>query len=199
MLFREPWYTQQLEFQFNGEADMHIVLGILGTIVTILVLLNRLADAGIDLRGLNPFLWQRRRRWRNQLEGDPIYRVTSPMDVTALLMVAVAKSDGDMSSEEKKKILEMFQNEFHLTRRDAADLMVASVYLLKDGSELRANLSKVMEPSLAKFTAEQIDSATSLISQVGKIDPQPNEIRESLVKDICNILAPATSEKGVWQ
>lgn len=178
---------------------MHIVLGILGTIVTILVLLNRLADAGIDLRGLNPFLWQRRRMWRNQLEGDPIYRLTNPMDATALLMVAVAKSDGDMSSEEKKKILGMFQNEFHLSRRDAADLMVASVYLLKDGSELRANLSKVISPSLAKFTREQIDSAVSLISTVGKIDPEPNEIRETLVKGICNIFTSATHEKGKWQ
>lgn len=178
---------------------MHIVLGILGTIVTILVLLNRLADAGIDLRGLNPFLWQRRRKWKQQLEGDPIYRVANPMDATALLMVAVAKSDGDMSSEEKKKILEMFQGEFRLSRRDAAGLMVASVYLLKDGSDLRANLAKIMEPSLGKFTPEQVESATSLIRRVGQIDPEPNEIREALVRDICAILAPATREKGTWQ
>lgn len=178
---------------------MHIVLGILGTIVTILVLLNRLADAGIDLRGLNPFLWQRRRKWKQQLEGDPIYRVASPMDATALLMVAVAKSDGDMSAEEKKKILEMFQGEFQLSRRDAADLMVASVYLLKDGSDLRANLAKVMEPSLGKFTPEQVESATSLIRRVGQIDPEPNEIRATLIRDICAVLAPTTRDKGTWQ
>jgi tellurite resistance protein len=178
---------------------MHIVLGILGTVVTILVLLNRLADAGIDLRGLNPFLWHRRRKWKQQLEGDPIYRVASPMDATALLMVAVARSDGDMSAEEKKKILEMFRSEFQLSKRDAADLMVASVYLLKDGSELRANLAKVMEPSHGKFTPEQTESATALIRQVGRIDPEPNEIRETLVRDICAILAPAAAEKGTWQ
>jgi len=34
---------------------MHIILGVLGAIVTILVLLNRLADAGIDVGWLNPF------------------------------------------------------------------------------------------------------------------------------------------------
>ena len=178
---------------------MHIVLGLLGTIVTILILLNRLADAGIDLGGLNPFLWHRRRMWRKRLEGDPIYQIDSPMDVTAMLMVAVAKSDGDMSAEEKKKILEMFQKEFHLTRRDASDLMVASVFLLKDGSALRGNIAKVLQPSLGKITREQAESAVALIRAVGRLDPEPNDIREALVNDVCNQLAPVTQEKGKWQ
>ena len=33
---------------------MHVLLGILGSIITILILLKRLADAGIDLAGLQP-------------------------------------------------------------------------------------------------------------------------------------------------
>jgi len=43
---------------------MHIIIAFLGTIVTILVLLDRLAQAGISLGGLNPFLWRRRRKWK---------------------------------------------------------------------------------------------------------------------------------------
>ena len=62
---------------------MHIVLGLLGAIVTILVLLSRLADAGISLGGLNPFLWHRRRKWQNKMSGDPIFQVDHPMDATA--------------------------------------------------------------------------------------------------------------------
>ena len=45
---------------------MHIILGALGTIVTILWLLHRLAEMGVSLGGLNPWLWQRRRKWRAQ-------------------------------------------------------------------------------------------------------------------------------------
>ena len=59
---------------------MHIIFGLLGTIVTILILLNRLADAGIDLGGLNPFLWSRRRKWRKQYEGNPVFKIENPMD-----------------------------------------------------------------------------------------------------------------------
>ena len=56
---------------------MHIVLGLLGAIVAILASLNllfiRLADAGIDIKGLNPVLMHRRRKWRKTYEGQPIF------------------------------------------------------------------------------------------------------------------------------
>lgn len=177
---------------------MHVILGVLGTVVTILVLLNRLAEAGIDLGGLNPFLWRRRRKWQNHYDGDPIYKINQPLDATALLMVAVAKSDGDMSSEEKKCILAMFQTEFHLSKREASDLMVASVYLLKDGAELHSNLPKVIAPSLGEFTQEQSESAISLIQQISKIDCEQNEIKEELVRNIGSCLIPAIQKSSKW-
>lgn len=177
---------------------MHIILGVLGTVVTILILLNRLTEAGIDLGGLNPFLWHRRRKWRNLHNGDPIYKINQPLDVTALLMVAVAKSDGDMSSEEKKRILEMFQTEFHLSKRKASELMVASVYLLKDGCELSTHLPKVIAPSLGEFSKEQSESAISLLEQVSTIDAKQNGIKEELVRNISSCLRPVLQEKTKW-
>lgn len=72
---------------------MHI-LAILGAIITILILMRRLDDAGIDIGWLNPFLWRRRRKWRNQLEANPLFSIESPRDLAALLAVAVAKRDG---------------------------------------------------------------------------------------------------------
>ena len=66
---------------------MHIVLGALTTIVTILWLLHRLAEMGIDLGGLNPWYWRRRRAWRKKYEGDPIYAVEDPIDVAAIFVI----------------------------------------------------------------------------------------------------------------
>lgn len=45
---------------------MPVLLGVLAAVVTILVLLKQLADHGISLGGLNPFLWRRRRNWSRQ-------------------------------------------------------------------------------------------------------------------------------------
>jgi hypothetical protein len=177
---------------------MHILLGVLGSIVTILLLLNRLAEMGIDLGGLNPFLLYRRKKWKNQIQGNPIYHIDSPMEMVALLMVAVAKSSGDISSEEKHKILELFTKEVHLSKKDSAALMIASVYLLRDGSELREHLKKVIDKSLKKFTDEQADSAMSLISEVANLDRTENPIKEELVRNIEQQLQPVTQAKQKW-
>jgi tellurite resistance protein len=177
---------------------VHVILAFLGTVVTILVLLRQLAEAGIDLAGLNPFLWQRRRRWMQRSQGDPLYQLDNPMDVTALMMVAIAKSDGDMTSEEKHKILELFRGEFNLTKRDASDMMVASVFLLRDGKALRSNVRGVLAPSLEKFSREQAESAINLAEQVARIDSRPSEIKDELVQSIKTCLEPKTADKTKW-
>ncbi|KPZ73792.1 MULTISPECIES: hypothetical protein [unclassified Pseudoalteromonas] len=76
---------------------MHVVLGVLGIVVTILVLLNKLQEGGIDIGWLNPFSWHRRRKFRKHHDLNPAFKLDSPMDVAALYMVAVAKIDGEMS------------------------------------------------------------------------------------------------------
>ena len=90
---------------------------------------------GIDLGGLNPWAWRRRRNWRQKFEANPIYSIASPMELAALLVAATAKADGDMSLEEKQTILGLFEREFHLSERDAASLLTASTHLLGSGEE----------------------------------------------------------------
>ena len=156
------------------EYSMHIVLGLLGTVVTILVLLNRLAEAGIDLGGLNPFLWQRRRKWRKQYEGNPVFKIEDPLDATAILMVAVAKSDGDMTSEAKKLILELFEKVFGQSKKDA-------------GGKIRQFLA----PSRGNFTESKAGSAMELLEKVANLNTplRPNthsmleQCRQALISD----------------
>lgn len=177
---------------------MHVVLGILGAIVTILILLNRLAEAGIDLGGLNFFLWQRRRKWRTKFEGNPIYQIDSPMEATALLMAATAKIDGDMTAEQKRKILSLFVDEFHLSRREAAGLLISSTYLLRDGEELRNNLEKVIARSLDKFTEEQARSAVDLLERVAKADGSVSELQREFVDRASTALSQRCEPKPKW-
>ena len=84
---------------------MHIMLGILAVATAVVLLFNRLTKAGIDLYGLNLFLWNRRRKWRKVYEGNPIQKIESSMDATAVLMVAAAKADGDLTSESKDLLI----------------------------------------------------------------------------------------------
>ncbi len=161
-----------------------MILAVLGVIVTILILMKRLADAGIDLGGLNPFLWQRRRKWKAKLEGNPIYQIDSPMDAVALYMVAVTKMDGDMTEEDKKRLLDLFTNDFKLTQKEAASLMVSSSHLLGNGEEACNNVAKVFERSLDNFTDTQMQSSRELIRKAaGDLSQRPEEVHQ-IIRDI---------------
>ncbi len=177
---------------------MHIVLGLLGTVVTILVLLNRLADAGIDLGGLNPFLWSRRRKWRNQYEGNPIFKIENPLDATAILLVAVAKADGDMTTESKKLILDIFENEFSLAKKDAAGLLISSSHLLGDGNELRTKPQQFLAPSKKSFSQPQIDSALSLLERVSQQNDSAHPNAIELIAQVRSELEMPAGPTGTW-
>ncbi len=177
---------------------MHVMLAVLGTVVTILVLLVRLSDAGIELGWLNPYLWYRRWKWRQKVTGDPIYTLDSPMEVTALLMVAVAKCDGDMSVQQKRLILGLFEQDFHLSAREASALLNSSVFLLKDGEAVRANLGKVVAPSWNRFTREQAESAKKLIARVGSCEGKPSEIQGEFIEAVWAVLSKSLPQETKW-
>jgi len=177
---------------------MPAILGLLGTIVTILWLLYRLAEMGIDLGGLNPFLWQRRRKWKKHYEANPIYKIDSPLEATALLITATAKADGDMSAEDKQTILRMFEHEFHLSTRDAVALLTASSHLLGKGDEVRDNLKGVLAPSLAHYTPEQSRSAVDMLERIAS-GGAASELKQHIVRNASGILGQLARPRGKWE
>ncbi|MFT5391673.1 MAG: hypothetical protein ACI8PT_001868 [Gammaproteobacteria bacterium] len=149
---------------------MHVILALLGTIVTVLILLNRVAQAGIDLGGLNPFLWRHRRQWRQAYEGSPVHQLGSPMEATALLMAATAKAEGDISAEQKYAILSAFQDEFHPSKKKASSLLLASTYILGTGEDVHTNVEKFLALSREAFTPAQADSCLAMLERVATMD-----------------------------
>jgi len=177
---------------------MHILLGVLGSIITILILLNRLTDARIDLGWLNPLLWHKRRAWRKQYEGNPVFKIQEPMDAAALLMTATAKADGDMTSDSKALLLSLFKNEFHLSQKEATDLLIASVHLYGDGEEVRQKMAAVLTPSLDKFSEAQSKSTMKLIRQVADSVTPGNTAAQEIAAMVENIFANNVKKKSQW-
>ncbi|MEM7277992.1 MAG: hypothetical protein AAF385_07690 [Pseudomonadota bacterium] len=178
---------------------MHIILGLLGSVVTILWLLHRLAEMGIDLGGLNPWAWRRRRKWRKAYEGNPIFSMDSPMEITALLLTATAKSDGDMTAEDKSKILGLFQSEFELAESDASSLLASSTYLLGSGEELKSSLNSFIESRLEYFADSQVRSAITMLQSLGGMDASSSKTRVDFVSTVCELMEKKFAEKhGDW-
>jgi hypothetical protein len=61
--------------------------------------------------------------------ANPIYPLTYPMEVTAVIMVALAKSEGEMTSNQKHEIKSKFKDVFHLTEEKglrSSDILIVS-------------------------------------------------------------------------
>lgn len=123
---------------------MHLILAFLGVVVTLLVLINRLQENGIDLGWLNPFSWRRRRKYRLEHDLNPAFKLDSPMDFAALYMVAICKVEGDLSAEQKEKLLTIFQTEFHLSNKEASTLLNSSIYLIGQNQEVFEHPEKLL-------------------------------------------------------
>jgi len=177
---------------------MHIVLGTLGVIVTILILLKRLSDAGIDIRWLDPVKWRRRRKWKQAYHADPLFDIDDPMQSTACLMYTMARCSGDISREEKVHILSIFKEDFKLSDREATDLLSTCSFHIRDEDTVKNNLHKFMRPSLDNFAEKQKDAAFALIEKVACCEGRPNQKQQEFLQEIKDAFKPAREKFKKW-
>ncbi len=176
---------------------MHIILGLLGALVTVLYLLNRLADMGFSLGGLNPFYWRRRRAWRKKYEGDPIHAVDDPREVAALLVIGLAKMDGEVSASQKQAAVSEFTAAFSMPEREAAQLYGSSAHLLGHPQVLRQQLDGVLERRAELFNADQAESLLQMASAIVPADELSAEQRE-FIDAMRDRLAKPAANAGPW-
>lgn len=174
---------------------MHIILGLLTAIVTILYLLDRM---GIDLGGMNPFYWRRRRAWAKKYEGDPIYAVEDPIEVAALLVLGAARIDGDLSAEQKRVAQEQFQNEFSMDPREATQLLASAAHLLGAPQVIDTQLEGVTEKNKGRFSREQAESMLQMMVKVASADGDPTQRQTDYLDSVKARFVVEEKREGAW-
>lgn len=96
------------------------------------------------------------------------------MEVAALLLVATAKCEGEVSAQQKKFLLDAFKNDFHLSDQEASELLIASAYLLRNELYISDQLDKVLERGKKQFTPEQVESTVDLMRRLSWLEGDPN-------------------------
>ena len=120
------------------------------------------------------------------------------MELTALLSVAVAKADGDMSSEEKQHLLHSFETVFQLSARDASDLLQSSSHLYGDGSAVRDKVEDVVQSCVGKFSEAQVGSALELLRAVADVGGAQTHAQSELLRRIESKLAQKSADGESW-
>jgi len=160
---------------------MHILIGLLTALATLLFLLDRM---GVDIGWLNPFSWARRRAWAKKYEGDPVYSVDQPMEVAGILVTGVAKLAGDLGADEKAAITGQFRDEFSIDEKGAAELLTASAHLLGVRQVIAKQLEGVADRHAGTFSTEQRQSLVRMMEQVAASTGDISDEQRSLIDKV---------------
>jgi uncharacterized tellurite resistance protein B-like protein len=174
---------------------MHIVLGLLGSIITILFLLDRL---GIDLGGLNPFYWFRRRAFVKKYGSDPIYSVEDPVHVAALMIIGAAKLDGDLTANQKQVAQELFVSEFSLDSREASQLFGSAAHLLAAPQLIDDQLRKLAARNIDRFSPDQARSMVDMMAKVASADGDLSSEQKGYIESVRSQFVSEEKSKGTW-
>jgi uncharacterized tellurite resistance protein B-like protein len=159
-----------------------MIIAVLTAIAGLIWALSALQRSGFDLNSLNPFLAWRRWQWRQTYGNKPLYMLDRPIDAAAVLVLGMAKAEGEISSEQKKALQELFQSEFDISRDAASQLLLASSHLIRDELSLVERLDKILEPSAARFEREAADSLLSMMRRIATVDGPMNGEQQRLLE-----------------
>jgi tellurite resistance protein len=158
-----------------------MIIAVLSALAGLIWALSALQRSGFDLNSLNPFLAWRRWQWRQSYGNKPLYKLDRPIDVGAVLVLGIAKADGEITSEQKKALLGLFQSEFDLSRDAAAELLLASSHLIRDELYLVDRLDKILEPSAKRFERDTADSLLDMMRRIAALDGSINSEQQKLL------------------
>ena len=179
---------------------MIYILEILGSIITILYLVDKFSRNGVNAGrlNLNPFAWFRRRKWQKKYYADPAFSMERPMEVVAGLLYVMAKCSGEITREQKECILNLFQIEFHLDEDKARELLSSSSFLLKDEDKILENLKSYLKPSLAKFDHEKRASTLVMLDKVADCEGRRTSKQEEFMRKVSPFFQEIPEPQRKW-
>lgn len=177
---------------------MHILIGLITAIAGLFWAINSLQRSGFNPSSLNPFLWNRRRKWKSLYAEKPIYNLDKPLDIAAVLLLGTLKCEGEISSEQKSTLTSIYQDNFNLSDSEAADLLLASSHLIRDEIYLADNIANILEKSHQQFSDEQVSSLLVLMNKVSIIESSTNQEQSNLINAVKNYFNKSTSSNNQW-
>ena len=174
---------------------MHVIIGVLTSLLTIFYLLDRL---GIDIGGLNPFYWYRRRKWAEKYHGDPIYGIEDPMHIAAILVIGVAKLDGDLTAEQKDKAIAVFKSEFSLSDSDASQLVGSATHLLGAPQIVDTQLKGLIEKNAERFSGEQLESLRRMVADFAASSSNLSTTQQEYLQNIGTTFGTTEQVSTTW-
>ena len=177
---------------------MHIVIGFLVAVGTVLFALNRLQANGLDLNAFNPFTWFRRHKWKQKHGIKAIHAINNPMEVAAVFLVGIAMLDDELTIEQRDFIFSIFTDEFGVSDESAGELFASAAYMLKNETDISGQVRQIFAPTKSQFTLEMINSVIVYLNKVANFDSEASDFQRSLINSVEREFAVREQINSKW-
>ena len=107
-----------------------------------------------------------------------------PMDVTALIMVALAMSGKEITTEMKDELKTLFHDIFKLDEHESHKLLNHMITLLQQDEYPINNIEMLLEPSINSFSEDQSSSSLELIMHIANFKNPATAAQNKIISDL---------------
>lgn len=177
---------------------MGVILQILGLVITFTMAMEALRRFGIDVGWLNPLTFFHRRAWRKKVGTPPLYALDHPVDVVAVLALAVVQTTGTVTAEQKSGVQALLSQHLGLSDAEASGLCVASAHLLRNRALAVSELPDVLARSADRFTDYHQQTLQAILRSAALIEPPVNAAQQELMDAVDAYFAKRKAAQGPW-
>ena len=177
---------------------MGVILQILGLIITFTMAMEALRRFGIDVGWLNPLSFFRRRAWAKKITTPPLYTLEHPVDVVAVMALAMVQATGAVTVEQKAGVLALLREHLGLSEPDADNLWVASSHMLRNRALAPGEVPAVLERSADKFTDYHVQTLRSVMQGAAQIAPPTSAAQAQLLEAVDAYFAKRRAAARPW-
>ena len=106
----------------------------------------------------------RRRKWE-KMNTTPLFNISSPRELTAVLLFGLVKCGGDPTSEEKDRLIRLYSDELEYSDKDAPEIYSYASYVVGTDVNFAAKVSKIVAPALDAYSESQKAITLQLLEQ----------------------------------
>lgn len=168
---------------------MHILLGILaalGAVAWFVIRANQVNHAGRELleTASDAKSFVRRSRWKSKGDIDPIKDIADPRLAATVMMMMVAKSDGDVTERQRDAIWEHMQSGLGLEPQAASEMLAEARWLTNAYTDVATILRRAASPIEANCTAAERQELIDMLVAVASVEGAVSDLQTNAINGL---------------